>query len=87
VEGGYYQLVSAGFADNIHVTVKEKRPRGYYHMGRGGTAVLFGAQEAVVTAFSAAGDLIFSHAIPLSKNLTVETTRGVEDRVAELWKG
>ena len=87
VEGGYYQLVSAGFADNVHRDVKLKRPRGYYHMGRGGTAVLFGENEAVVVAFSATGDLIFSHAIPLTGNTTVETTRGVQGGTDNLWKG
>ena len=63
VSSGYYTLVSAGFADNVHNMAKPRRPPGYYHLGTGGVAVLINKDEAHVVAFSTGEKLIFAHRI------------------------
>jgi hypothetical protein len=47
VTGGYYQLVSAGYSDNLHSAVLPRRPFGFYHVGRGAASVHFNATHAV----------------------------------------
>lgn len=74
VQGGYYQLTSAGFADNVHTHVKAKRPRGYYHLGRGATAVFFSATHADVVGFMPDASTIFTHRIPVVIDPVVPVT-------------
>lgn len=59
---GYYQLVSAGFADNLHSGVRYGRPRGHFYIGRGATAVAVNASHIVVTAFDLEGRHVFHFA-------------------------
>eukprot|EP00658_Telonema_sp_P-2_P072223 TRINITY_DN61394_c0_g1_i3.p1 TRINITY_DN61394_c0_g1~~TRINITY_DN61394_c0_g1_i3.p1 ORF type:complete len:156 (+),score=34.56 TRINITY_DN61394_c0_g1_i3:200-667(+) len=62
-ESGYYTVVSAGFADNVHALAKPRRPPGYYHLGTGGVAILINKDEAHVVAFSRDEKVIFAHRI------------------------
>lgn len=74
VQGGYHQLTSAGFADNFHTHVKAKRPRGYYHLGRGASAVFFSETHADVVAFLPDASTIFTHRIPVTIDPAVPVT-------------
>lgn len=74
VEGGYHQLTSAGFSDNVHTHVKAKRPRGYYHLGRGATAVFINETFADVVGFMPDGSIIFTHRIGVDVNPKVDVT-------------
>lgn len=63
VQGGYFQLVSAGFADNLHQSAQPARPRGYYHLGTGATVVFANATHLIVLAVTKEASVIFVHAI------------------------
>ena len=63
VQGGYHQLISAGFANSVTPKVKPKRPDGYYHLGRGATAIFFNDTFADVAAFMPDATIVFRHRV------------------------
>ncbi|KAH9582275.1 Calcineurin-like phosphoesterase domain [Trypanosoma melophagium] len=64
VDGGYYQLISAGFVSNLATSMHSERPLGYNHLGNGATALLVNHNDITVLAADAKGHLIFQHKIP-----------------------
>ncbi|KEG08716.1 acid phosphatase [Trypanosoma grayi] len=64
VDGAYYQLTSAGFANNLVGSVNIHRPLGYNHLGVAATALLVKQETITVVSADADGYLVFHHIVP-----------------------